>query len=199
MKNTGLNKTLSDLSLKLTHKRIPFCVIGAIALGFYGLPRYTADIDILTEGDSFPEISKIMDKLGYQCFQKTKLFAQYDLAEGIAGKIDFMFVNTIDGKAIIKNSAFIKNEKSCTLPVIQPTDYIILKMMAIANNPDRSAKDEADISLCAALHTEKQIPKIFNDIDKEKIKLFARRFGQEELVAKYIDKTVKPPGELFKL
>lgn len=71
-------------------EQIPYSLIGALALSLYGLPRFTADIDLLTKGRFWPQISPIMKKLGYTCYQKTASFAQFDSEMGVLGKIDFM-------------------------------------------------------------------------------------------------------------
>ena len=89
---------LKIISEKLSQKKIPFCLIGALALGLFGLPRYTSGIDLLAEESSWPEILEIMEKLGYTCFQKTSAFAQFDSELGIFWKVDFMFVKIQAGK-----------------------------------------------------------------------------------------------------
>ena len=67
-----------------------------MALGVYGLPRYTSDIDLLTEAVYWPKIASLMERLEYECYQKTDFFAQFDSEMGIYGKVDFMFVTTQD-------------------------------------------------------------------------------------------------------
>lgn len=173
-----LPKVLQLITDNLEEENIPYCLIGALALGIYGLPRFTADIDLLTEGLLWPQISAVMQRLGYNCFQKTGSFAQFDSELGVMGKIDFMFVNTPEGKDILKRSIVIKDELLGDHPIIQPTDYIILKLMAVANNPKRSGRDERDILDVLKLHKEGLIPEIFGKLDKKRIELFAERFGQ---------------------
>lgn len=160
-------------------------------MGLYGLPRYTADIDLLTEGRCWGLISSIMERLGYTCYQKTESFAQFDSEFGVLGQIDFMFVNTADGKEILQRSVLVNDELMGNNLIIQPSDYIVLKLMAIANNPDRSPKDDADIFEVLKLYKNKLIPKHFSPLDMDRIFLFADRFGQrmriQELVEKLFD------------
>jgi len=188
-------KTIAD---NLTRGQIPYSLIGALALGLYGLPRFTGDIDLLTEGSYWTLISPIMENLGYTCYQKTGSFAQFDSELGVLGKIDFMFVTTPDGKDILKRSIIIRDELLGIHPVIQPTDYLILKLMAIANNPDRSPKDEADILDILKLYKNDLIPKNFKPLDKNRVYLFAGRFGLrikiEEYFGKVFDASDKPGG-----
>lgn len=186
---------LSIISNNLSEKQIPFCLIGAMALGIYGLPRYTSDIDLLTEENSWPKIASLMERLGYECYQKTDIFAQFDSELGVYGKVDFMFVSTKDGREIINRSISVKNELFGVIPVIQPSDYVILKLMAIANNPDRSIKDKSDLSGFFDLYKKNLLSKSFDDLDVDRIMLFADRFGMGKLFKKYMTDTDYLPGE----
>jgi len=199
MKSKKLTNMLSIISNNLSEKQIPFCLIGAMALGIYGLPRYTSDIDLLTEENSWPKIAPLMERLGYECYQKTDVFAQFDSELGIYGKVDFMFVSTKDGREIINRSISVKNELFGVIPVIQPSDYVILKLMAIANNPDRSIKDKSDLSGFFDLYKKNLLSKSFDDLDVDRIMLFADRFGMERLFKKYITDTDYFPGEQHQL
>ena len=182
-----LANMLSIISNSLLQEQIPFCLIGAMALGVYGLPRYTSDIDLLAEEKQWPKIAPLMGRLGYECYQKSDFFAQFDSELGVYGKVDFMFVSTEDGRNILKRRVLVEDEVFGSIPVIQPSDYIILKLMAIANNPHRSIKDESDISSFLDLHKNNFLPEYFDVLDVDRILLFADRFGLRELINKYLN------------
>lgn len=177
-----LPRMLHIISGMLTKEGIPYALIGAFALSLYGMPKYTADIDILTGGRFWAKISSIMKGLGYTCFQKTRSFAQFDSEMGIYGKVDFMLVGTPDGMEILQRSVVVRDDLIGDHPIIQPTDYIILKLMAIANNPDRGPGDEGDILRVLKSFRKSLIPDDFDPIDWERIYFFADRFGQKERV-----------------
>jgi hypothetical protein len=181
-----LNHVLTIITRNLKQNEIPFAVIGAMALGLYGLPRFTPDIDLITAGRIWPKLPSDLTRLGYTCSQKTDTFVQFESELGVLGYIDFMFVNTVDGNAILKRRVEVEDELLGYCPVVQPTDYLILKLMAIANHPERSVKDEADIAAFFSLMQNRQVPEIFEPFDMERIRLFADRFGQRNLVEKYI-------------
>ena len=124
-------------------------------------------------------------------YKKTDSFAQFDSALGVFGKVDFMLVNTEDGRAMIRNSCMVNDKLFGMIKVIQPTDYIILKLMAIANNPDRCLKDELDISELINLLNSKLLLKEFLPLDAEKIYRFADQFGQRPVIQKYLTLTIK--------
>jgi len=190
-----LNKVLEIIARNLNQNKIPFAVIGAIALGLYGFPRFTSDIDLITESRLWPKLDSIMEKLGYSCYQKTDAFAQFESELGAMGFIDFMFVNTPDGLNILNRSIIVEDELLGKIPVVQPTDYIILKLMAIANNPDRSIKDEADLSAFIQLYQNRLLPDFFEPLDRARIYLFADRFGQKKLIDKYFDQVSSDEDE----
>jgi hypothetical protein len=188
MTSLKLTNILNLISDNLAEKDIPYALIGAFALTIYGLPKFTADIDLLTEGRFWPLISSIMERLGYTCFQKTRSFAQFDSELGVYGKVDFMFVNTPEGRDILKRSTLIEDALLGNHPVLQPTDYIILKLMAIANNPERGLKDEADILDVLRLYKEGLIISKFEPLNKDRIYFFAERFGQKDRVLSLFNK-----------
>lgn len=89
MTSQRLSNMLRIITDNLSDNEIPYALIGAFALSLYGLPKFTADIDLLTEGRFLPRISPIMGRLGYKCFQKTNSFAQFDSEIGVYGKVDY--------------------------------------------------------------------------------------------------------------
>jgi len=183
-----LTDILEIISENLTRRNIPFAVIGAMALGTYGLPRYTADVDLLTEDRYQHQILPIMERLGYTCRQKTGTFAQFDSEMGVFGYADFMFVSTESGKDMLRQRVVVRDELAGTCySVIQPTDYIVLKLMAMANNPDRSLKDEADILELLKLYGNSLIPEVFEPLNSDKILRFADRFRQREHIEKHLN------------
>ena len=192
MESKKLTNMLSIISENLSQEQIPFCLIGAMALGVYGLPRYTSDIDLLTEAVYWPKIASLMERLDYECYQKTDFFAQFDSEMGIYGKVDFMFVTTQEGRDIINRSVSIEDEIFGKIPVIQPSDYVILKLMAIANNPDRTIQDEADLSRLIDLLKNNLQPKYFDVLDVDRILFFADRFGLRGLIEKYLSDNNSP-------
>ena len=180
---------LSIISDRFMEKRIPFCLIGAFALGFFGLPRHTVDIDFMVDTDYRDSASAILTGAGYTCFQKTETFAQFDSPYDVFGKVDLMLARFEAGREMIRRSVVLDSELIGRVPVIQPTDYIILKLLAVANDKERLPKDEFDISEFFKGYRKFGISDKFEKIDAKRIYDFAGKFGQTDLLAKYL------PGE----
>ena len=49
MTSQKLPRVLQIIGDSLKEANIPYALIGALALSYYGLPKYTSDIDLLTE------------------------------------------------------------------------------------------------------------------------------------------------------
>lgn len=63
-----VEKDYEDL-LKLFNKnKVKYCIIGAYAVAFYGMPRYTKDIDILIEPEvkNAEKIIKALNEFGFK-------------------------------------------------------------------------------------------------------------------------------------
>lgn len=177
MTTPKLKHVLSIVCRNLSENQVPHALIGAMAMALYGAPRYTADIDLISDERYRETIKHMMVQLGYNCFQDAGSFAQFDSELGIYGKVDFLFVNTDDGRAIIKKRVFINDDVLGVLPVVQPTDYAVLKLMAIANNPQRTTHDMADMEILFKSAAAGFLISPFEPINSEHLKKYARRFG----------------------
>lgn len=186
MTQKKLTTMLSVISEHFIDGGIPFCLIGAFALGFYGLPRHTVDIDFMIDADYWKEVSEILTRSGYVCYQKTETFAQFDSDYDIYGKVDLMLVNSEAGRAMMRRGVLIDAELIGNIYVIQPSDYIILKLLAIANNQERLLKDEFDIASFFKAYEAFCISDKFEKLDAGRIYAFAEQFGQTGLIKKYM-------------
>ncbi len=188
-----LANVLAVITDNLKREDIPFGLIGAMARAVYGFPRYTSDIDLAAEGRHTDRIRMILEKLGYRCFQMTRSFGQFDSEMGVLVKIDLLFLGTPEGIGMLENRVTVRDEVFGEVDVIQPTDYIILKLMAIANNPDRTAGDEADIALVLKASEKGQIRAEFHGIDSNRILKLAERFRQKERMERLLKPTTGKP------
>jgi hypothetical protein len=188
-----LSKVLATVTGHLRREGILFGLIGAMARAVYGFPRYTSDIDLAAEGRHADRIRMILEKLGYRCFQMTRSFGQFDSEMGVLGKIDLLFLSTPEGIRMLESRTTVTDEFFGEVDVIQPTDYIILKLMAIANDPDRTAGDEADIGSVLKASENGQIRAEFDGIDRNRILKMAERFHQEERMERLLKTTTGKP------
>ena len=183
-----IRSVLDVVSRRLIENDVAYALIGAMALGLYGLPRYTSDIDLIADGADWEKISKVMEVLGYNCFQKTKAFAQFDSPLGVYGKIDFMLVGTEDGRKILARRIWVDDLLLGNQPVVEPADYIVLKLMAMANNPERAIQDEADIASILRAQQKGLVSEFFGIFDMERLSVYAKRFGKLDILQKHMSR-----------
>ena len=91
-----------------------------------------------------------------------------------------MFVHTDEGRAILDRAIDIDDEVIGVVPVIQPTDFVILKLMAIANNSDRITHDLADLEILFKAIAQDLLNKAFDPIDVVQLQKFADKFEVSE-------------------
>jgi hypothetical protein len=136
-----------------------------------------------------------MAGLGYQTLQLTETFAQFTSEMNVLGKIDFLFVRSPDGIRILEDRARITDETLGEIDVVQPTDYLVLKLMAVANNPSRRAGDEADMVSLLKAWKAGQLPALFKEIDTNRLLTMADRFRQRALMESILDQVRQWPEE----
>ncbi len=116
----------------LQSHKIPYCLIGGVAAGYWGEPRYTKDIDftvVSRTGDLKPLLHlftesgfKILEKKGtsqFQVIQKDKL---HFIADIILAEVEYQHW-------VIQRAQKIEMFE-IEVPICTPEDLIILKLIA---------------------------------------------------------------------
>jgi len=189
-----LKRMLGTIAGKLDSRRTPYALIDGFALNMYGIPRYTADLVFMAEQSDREKITANLAKAGFDCRNETEVFARFESEVDFFGRVECMFVRTRDGRDMLDHRMTATDSEIGTLPVVQPTDYIILKLMAIANQPEGSVEDEADIRSVLECYKLNQIPAWCGALDRGRIELFAERFGQKSTVVKLFQAVFEPPA-----
>ena len=67
-------KDFEDFIKSLNKNKVKYCIIGAFAVGLYGYPRYTGDIDILVEPapGNAEKIIKAIKEFGFKSLDLTE-------------------------------------------------------------------------------------------------------------------------------
>ncbi|MBI5749390.1 MAG: nucleotidyltransferase [Nitrospinae bacterium] len=137
---------LSKLLTDFEKHNIRYALMGGFALGAWGVPRTTADIDFLVNRDDIDKVDAIMRGLGYECRHKTENVSQYVSPLRVFGEVDCIHAFRIPSLSMLQR-AETKNMFDETLPVkvLKVEDLIGFKMQAAANDESRKAVDMADI------------------------------------------------------
>jgi hypothetical protein len=65
MRDDPVYKTLHSITSRLEELKIPYAVVGGMALVAHGYDRTTTDVDILVTPEGLAEIHRQLDGLGY--------------------------------------------------------------------------------------------------------------------------------------
>lgn len=132
---------------------IRYALLGGMALGAWGAPRGTVDIDFLVHFDDMPKVDAIMLGLGYQCRYRTENVSQYISPLNIFGEVDFLHAFRSPSLSMIQRAEDRKIfDGTVSVKVLIIEDLIGLKVQAMANNESRMAQDMTDIESLLALH-----------------------------------------------
>jgi len=142
-------KVFTAILLELEKCEIPYTIIGAMALGFWGIQRATIDIDFLVKAADREKIVSLMKRFGYDHAVSGNFADQFSHVVKEMGFVDFLYTNK--EKGIIETSRSFKGPDDTEVCVALPEDLIALKLDAVRNNPKREFQDWADIQAVVEL------------------------------------------------
>lgn len=139
-------RVLEELLLAFDQDEIRYALIGGLALGAWGIPRATVDIDFLVRRDDLGKIEQIMPRLSYECRHRSDNVSQYVSPSGVFGEVDFLHAFRQASLEMLQRA----EERdvfggALKVKVLQPEDLVGLKLQAIKNDPTRESSDIADI------------------------------------------------------
>ncbi|MBU2575090.1 MAG: nucleotidyltransferase family protein [Elusimicrobia bacterium] len=175
-----LKKALSLLVREFDSREIPYALIGGFAMGALGAPRSTIDLDFLIASESLGKVEAVMLESGYKKVFSSENASQYVSPDKELGEVDFLHAFRPISRKMLENSGTAAVfAGAIKVKVLKAEDLIGLKVQAIANNPNRFYKDNADIE---------ELLKIV-EVDWEKLKTYFALFDMTgrflELRAKY--------------
>jgi hypothetical protein len=168
-KGSSVHKTLTKIARRLEELRIPYAVVGGMAMFFHGFRRFTEDVDILVTRDALKRIHEELEGRGYvPPFGGSKNLR--DAESGV--KIEFLVTGGFPGDGQPKPVAFpdptdvytvIDDVRFVTLPKL-----IELKLASGMTHPLRG-KDLVDIQeLISTLQLDEKLAEELNPYVREK-------------------------------
>lgn len=137
---------LSKLLKEFSKNNIRYALMGGFALGVWGVPRATIDIDFLADNEDMDKVDVIMQAHGYECRYRTENVSQYISKLKVFGEVDFLHAFREPSLKVLQRTEN-KNMFNGTLSVkvLKIEDLIGFKVQAIANNESRRTLDMSDI------------------------------------------------------
>ena len=153
---------------------VRYALMGGFALGLWGVPRGTVDVDLLINRDDLEKVDVVLTGLGYRCEYRTKNVSQYVSPEKVFGEIDCLHAFRAASMEMLQRAVEKEIFKGrLRIRVLRPEDLIGLKIQAMANNESRRARDLADIEMLMG--------KYRSELDWDLIKTYFDMFEMGEL------------------
>lgn len=160
---------------------IRYGLIGGFALGVWGLPRATIDLDFLIHRDDLNKVNAIMKYHGYECVYKSENVSQYISPLKIFGEIDFLHAFRKISLGMLERAEERDIfEGKFKIRVLRPEDIIGLKLQSLVNNPARIEREYLDIEALMDYYKK--------DLDWESIEEY---FSLFELKEKFLELKTK--------
>lgn len=154
--------------------KIRYALIGGFALGLWGVPRATVDLDFLIAKEDIPKVDKILKNLGYECRYRSENVSQYVSPLRVFGNIDCLHAFRIASLNMIERAEDKEIFGGATkIKVACPEDLIGLKLQAMRNDSSRREQDFADIKALVSLWSSR--------LDWSLIEEYARILEMEEV------------------
>jgi len=132
---------------------IRYALMGGFALGLWGIPRATVDIDFLVNKDDMGKVNEIMTGLGYNLVYQSENVSQYVSSDKIFGEVDFLHAFREISVGMLQRAESKRLfDSTVSINVLKIEDLIGLKVQAMANDEARKAIDLSDIKSLIALH-----------------------------------------------
>ncbi|MEW6714766.1 MAG: nucleotidyltransferase [Nitrospirota bacterium] len=137
---------LEKLLTAFREQNISYALMGGFAMGAWGAPRATVDIDFLVLRDDMEKVDAIMWSLSYECRHRTENVSQYVSPLQVFGEVDFLHAFRTPSLSMLQRAEERKMlGKTMSVKVLKIEDMIGFKAQAIANNRERITVDLADI------------------------------------------------------
>ncbi len=144
---------LEKLITAFERENVRYALMGGFALGAWGVPRGTVDIDFLVLRDDMGKVRRIMDEAGYECYYGTENVSQFSSPLRIFGEVDFLHAFREASLKMLEKAA----EKevlngSLKIRVLRVEDLIAFKLQGMVNDEARRAIDLRDMEDLLKLH-----------------------------------------------
>lgn len=112
-------------------KKIRYCLIGGMAAGYWGVPRYTKDMDftLVSRTGSFKEIIDALEKKKFKVHEKGPSQIQVIQRGKLTFQADLILAETDYQDWVVQRAIPVKMF-DITVPICSPEDLIILKLIA---------------------------------------------------------------------
>ena len=159
---------LNTVRAFLTDRRFRVAVIGGVALGAYGNPRLTLDLDVATDAAAQDTLIAFMESQGFLTLHRSPGYSNHRHAE--RGRVDFRYVRGDTADRLFGSTTELRGPGGNPIPVPKPEHLIAMKVQAMRDAPERGLQDLVDIAYLLQV----------DGVDREEARGYFVRAGLED-------------------
>jgi hypothetical protein len=141
---------LAEVGGFLDRERIPFAIVGALALHTYGYSRATNDVDLLLGAEAQDRLIKFLEARGFETLYRSGGYSNHLHPDVAMGRLDVVYVDQETWEKI-SSAARQAAVAGRTLAVPKPEHLAAMKVHAMKNDPGRVFQEMADIRFLMGL------------------------------------------------
>jgi hypothetical protein len=161
-------RELDAIRAFLVQRRFRVAVIGGVALGAYGNPRLTLDLDVVTEASAQEALIAFMESQGFVTLHRSSGYSNHRHSQ--RGRVDFMYVRDQTADRLFASTTELPGPGGQPIPVPKPEHLIAMKVQAMRDAPERGLQDLVDIAYLLQV----------DGVDREEVHRYFVRAGLEE-------------------
>ncbi len=167
--------TLSAVGERLDRAGCRWAVIGGVAMGFYGVPRATVDIDLLLDCAYAPRLEMLLGDLGYRISFAWEESSHFASERAECCPLDVLHARRPHSLGMLERAHRLElREGGPAVPVVELEDLFGLKVQAMVNDPARRRGELVDMrALLEAAVAREAKP------DLARIREYFALFGEE--------------------
>ena len=152
----------------LADRRFRVAVIGGVALGAYGNPRLTLDLNIATDAAAQGTLIAFMESQDFPTLHRSPGYSNHRHPQ--RGRVDFMYVRGDTADRVFGSTTELPGPGGNPIPVPKPEHLIAMKVQAMRDDPERGLQDLVDIAYLLQV----------DGIDRDEARGYFVRAGLEE-------------------
>ena len=165
------DEVLQTLARFFERERIPFALIGGLAMQALGHSRFTRDADFVVPREGRDATVHFLESLGYETLHVSEGYSNHLHPERTFGRVDFMYVDAATAAALFPAAVTRPVVGAVSLPVAHPNHLAAMKALAMKNAPERVLVDSPDVKFLLSLR----------ETDRDQVRDYFARHGLLEL------------------
>ena len=165
----NLGAVIGEVGGFLDRERLPFTVVGALALHTYGYSRATNDVDLLVGADAREPLIAFLEDRGFETLHRSDGYSNHLHSDPAFGRVDVIYVDDRTRDEILAGAKTAPVAGREVL-VPRPEHLAAMKVHAMKNDPSRVFREMADLQFLMNLP----------GVDLEQIRSYFDKSGQLE-------------------